>query len=177
MAFIFLLYFSQNTLLLSDSRKFPVICILFLQVACFVFDSFDVTFKLGIIFTLLLILACDLEKDGECSETDTSENYKLSSDGITDRNSAGNGKFHLTVYNPVANTGNVSLNLACWPVVTTSANAIQEIHRIGSKVKVGALLLMFQEQEAPRIYPLDLSANGQLQRQHIPKYESSSKMF
>ena len=104
-----------------------------------------------------------------------SEKYKLSSDGITDRNSAGNGKFRLTVYNPVANTGNVSLNLACWPVVTTSA--IQEIHRHGSKVKVGALLLMFQKQEGLRIYPLDLSANGQLQRQHIPKYESSSKMF
>jgi len=105
---------------------------------------------------LLLIIRCDSEKDGECSENDASEKYKLSSDGMTDRNAAGNGKFRLTVYNPVANTGNLLLNLACWPVMTTIG--IQEIHRcsqragIVSKVKVGALLLMFQEKEG-----LDLS--------------------
>jgi len=48
---------------------------------------------------------CDSEKDGECSETDASEKYILSSNGITDRNAAGNGKFRLTIYNPVSNTG------------------------------------------------------------------------
>ena len=120
--------FSKNVLLLSDSLRFPVIYILFLDIACFITDwyteyiyiLFYLTFKLGVIFTLIFILGCESEKDGECSETDASEKYKLSSDGIADRNSAGSGKFRLTVYNPVANTGNVSLNLACWPVVTAS---------------------------------------------------------
>ncbi|KAJ7354829.1 hypothetical protein OS493_029835 [Desmophyllum pertusum] len=48
--------------------------------------------------------SCD-KTDGECSETDATEKYKLSSNEITDRNTAGNGKFRLTIYNPVANTG------------------------------------------------------------------------
>ncbi|XP_078345602.1 uncharacterized protein LOC144631097 isoform X1 [Oculina patagonica] len=43
------------------------------------------------------------EGDGECGETDATEKYKQNE--ITDRNTAGSGKFRLTIYNPVANTG------------------------------------------------------------------------
>lgn len=41
---------------------------------------------------------------GHCGESDSSEKYKLPKE-TTDRNNAGDGKFTLTVYNPVSNTG------------------------------------------------------------------------
>lgn len=45
---------------------------------------------------------------GDCSESDATEKYKLPKE-TKDRNIAGDGKFTLTVYNPVANTGMINI--------------------------------------------------------------------
>ena len=55
------------------------------------------------------VTACtETASGGHCGESDSSEKYKLSKEN-TDRNNAGDGKFTLTVYNPVSNTGKVSI--------------------------------------------------------------------
>ena len=51
------------------------------------------------------VSACQTDRNGECNrDSDGTEKYKYSK-GRVDRNIAGNGKFRLTVYNPVASTG------------------------------------------------------------------------
>lgn len=53
--------------------------------------------------------ACKKTANGEdCSESDAIEKYKLPKE-TKDRNIAGDGKFILTVYNPVANTGMIDI--------------------------------------------------------------------
>ena len=58
---------------------------------------------MSIIFSVELT-ACNSESDGDCSKADATEKYKSAQES-SGRNTAGNGKFRLTVYNPVANTG------------------------------------------------------------------------
>ena len=50
------------------------------------------------------VSACHSDRNGECSDSVGTEKYKYTK-GTVDRNIAGNGKFRLSVYNPVASTG------------------------------------------------------------------------
>ena len=62
------------------------------------------TFGTNYLFHHTDVSACHSDRNGECSDSGGSEKYKYTK-GTVDRNIAGNGKFRLTVYNPVASTG------------------------------------------------------------------------
>ena len=50
------------------------------------------------------VSACHSDRNGECSDSGGTEKNKYTKRTV-DRNIAGNGKFRLSVYNPVASTG------------------------------------------------------------------------
>ena len=60
-------------------------------------------------YVVITTIACkQTANGGDCSESDATEKYKLLKE-TKDRNLAGDGKFTLTVYNPVANTGMINI--------------------------------------------------------------------